>query len=145
MKRISGLIICLFLLTVTVSAQNSKWQNALNEAKTEAQAKNKMILVYLTNEDSKSEEQQLERQLFDSPTFKGISSNYVLLRLKASKARRNSSKTDIYETRLKKIYNHHNTFPMIVLADALGNRTGISLSDVSDSAITEFLTKLQSY
>ncbi|MDO1500399.1 thioredoxin family protein [Winogradskyella maritima] len=145
MKRLSGLLILIFFLSTNVSAQSSKWQSAFNTAKAEAQAQNKMILVYFTDNDSKSDEKVLYRQFWSSSTFKSMASNYVILNLKVSKERKNKANEDIYEARLKKNFNNQDKYPMVVLADALGNRTGISLSEISEVAINEFLTKLQSH
>ncbi len=132
MKTLLAVFTLVLVATTSVQAQ-TKWLTNHKEAMSIAEAQNKHILVFAS--DDFDSEGIINDELFNSEAFKTIQSNFVFLQLNVT--------TDSYNKRLAAHYSGVKTYPVLALIDKKGNPLGKSLHVFTTDHIQKFITVLK--
>ena len=115
----------MILLFSYVSAQN--WLTDLNEAETEAAAKNCHIILVFQGSDWCAPCIKLDREIWQSDAFKKYAEEHVVL-LKADFPRKSANQLPAAQQkkneRLAEQYNKQGYFPLVVILDQTGKVLG---------------------
>lgn len=136
MKKI--LVILIFLLALQLSAQdNIHWETNYKVALNQAKSQNKLVLVYVFDNNMRKSNANLERLLFSSDDFKALLPKFILLKLEVSNALS-------YNARLGTHYLNKSSTSGVVLVNQNNNTVGLPLSDFSTSSMATFMSLLNS-
>lgn len=139
-----ALIILLTLISSIVSAQD--WKTNLAEAKEEATAKSKNIVLVFSGSDWCAPCIKLDRTVWQSEEFKTEApDNWVLLKADFPKKKANAlpeAQTKANQE-LAEIYNPEGSFPKVIVMNNEGKVLGIMGYEKIDAK--EYITKLKSF
>lgn len=139
-----ALIILLTLISSIVSAQD--WKTNLAEAKEEATAKSKNIVLVFSGSDWCAPCIKLDRTVWQSEEFKTEApENWVLLKADFPKKKANAlpeAQTKANQE-LAEIYNPEGSFPKVIVMNNEGKVLGIMGYEKIDAK--EYITKLKSF
>ncbi|KAA5546802.1 thioredoxin family protein [Adhaeribacter rhizoryzae] len=112
------------LLTSFLSLVSPVWLTNLEQAKTEAKAKQKLILLNFSGSDWCVPCIKLERGIFETEEFKNYAADkLVLVKADFPRLKKNqlAKEQQALNDALKKKYNQIGAFPLTLLLDANGN------------------------
>lgn len=139
-----ALIILLTLISSIVSAQD--WKTNLAEAKEEATAKSKNIVLVFSGSDWCAPCIKLDRTVWQSEEFKTEApENWVFLKADFPKKKANAlpeAQTKANQE-LAEIYNPEGSFPKVIVMNNEGKVLGIMGYEKIDAK--EYITKLKSF
>ncbi|NMH88406.1 thioredoxin family protein [Flavivirga algicola] len=120
MKKIIFIVILLF----TSLSFSQEWETNLNKAKSLAKEKNQNIVLVFSGSDWCAPCIKLEREVFDTNTFKAYSKdNFVMLKADFPRRKKNAlPKTqETHNKQLAERYNSKGYFPLVVVLNEKGN------------------------
>lgn len=115
------------LLLFTSISFGQEWNTDFETAKTEATAKNQHIILVFSGSDWCAPCMKLEREIWDTETFKSYAKeNYTLLRADFPKRKKNklSKALQTQNEQLAEAYNPNGYFPLVVVLDKTGKQLG---------------------
>ena len=119
-------IIILLLFTATLS-YSQEWKNNLEEAKKEAIAQNKKILLVFSGSDWCAPCIKLDKNVWKSDAFKKESEkSWILIKADFPKKKADLLSPELTENngKLAEKYNKEGNFPLVVLLDKTGKVLG---------------------
>ena len=142
MKKI---LLSLFLLITTLGFSQN-WKTNFEEAKTQATAENKNILLVFSGSDWCAPCIKLDKNIWQSDAFKKESvKKWVLVRADFPKKKVNqlSEELTVHNKQLAEKYNKEGNFPLVVLLDATGKVLGITgYKNVSPTEYVQLLNAM---
>lgn len=142
-KQITMLFVAIMLLSVTGIAQT--WVTDFDQAKRQAEEKNRPILLVFSGVDWCVPCMKLENNIWQSEEFKSFAKDhYVLLKADFPKQKKNrlSVEQQAHNDRLAEKYNPNGYFPLVVLLDKNGKVIGNT--GFKNLAPAEYIKHLQS-
>jgi len=129
MRKIKYLLFLIVFTTITAFSQQKaidlNWQTDFEKVKQDAQAENKLILMYFTGSDWSKPCKLLNKDFFYTKKFKEATQNdFILVRVNSPR------RPDLISTAqldknlaLRKLYNQK-VFPSVVITNAKGKQIG---------------------
>lgn len=142
-KQITMLFVAIMLLSVTGIAQT--WVTDFDQAKRQAEEKNRPILLVFSGVDWCVPCMKLENNIWQSEEFKSFAKDhYVLLKADFPKQKKNrlSVEQQAHNDRLSEKYNPNGYFPLVVLLGKNGKVIGNT--GFKNLAPAEYIKHLQS-
>lgn len=140
MKKIVTLIIVLF--SVTAFSQN--WKSNFEEAKTEAKASNKKIILVFSGSDWCAPCIKLDKNIWQSQEFKTYSdANYILYKADFPKKKGNQLPEELKKQNLAlaEKYNQNGNYPLVVVLD--GNGKALGMTGYQNISPSEYINVLK--
>jgi len=137
----------ILLFAFSVAAANGaelKWQTDFSEAKTQAKAENKSVLLYFHGSDWCPGCKEMEAQVFKTPEFAGYANQSLVLVSVDFPQNTNSQSLALQKSNqaLKQKFNVGENFPTVVLLDETGS-TVFQETGYAGGGTAEVLPKLQ--
>lgn len=115
------------LVLVSTLGFSQEWNTDFEMAKKRAQEKNQRIILVFSGSDWCAPCMKLEREIWNSETFKDYSrENFILLKADFPKRKKNALTADMQEhnNQLAERYNKNGFFPLVVVLDKEGKVLG---------------------
>ncbi|WP_298516996.1 thioredoxin family protein [uncultured Kordia sp.] len=115
------------LLLVSTVSFGQEWHANFETAKKEASTKNQHIILVFSGSDWCAPCMKLEREIWDSETFKSYAkANYTLLKADFPRRKKNklSKELQTQNEQLAEKYNPNGYFPLVVILDETGKQLG---------------------
>lgn len=139
-------IILIALLFTGVFSFSQNWKNNLEEAKTEAKASNKNILLVFSGSDWCAPCIKLDKNIFQTDVFKAeAEKKWVLVKADFPKKKGNLLTPELTANnkKLAEKYNKGGSFPLVVLLDNTGKVVGmLGFKNVSAAEYIQLINNL---
>lgn len=126
-KNVISTVLLLFAAVITSNAQN--WKTSFTEAKAQAAAENKNILLVFSGSDWCAPCIKLDKTIWQSEEFKSESAQkWVIYKADFPKKKANLLSVELTESnkKLAEQYNKAGNFPLVLLLNPTGSVLGIS-------------------
>lgn len=126
-KNVISTVLLLFAAVITSNAQN--WKTSFTEAKAQAAAENKNILLVFSGSDWCAPCIKLDKTIWQSEEFKSESAQkWVIYKADFPKKKANLLPLELTESnkKLAEQYNKAGNFPLVLLLNPAGSVLGIS-------------------
>ena len=139
-------VVVVVFLFISLCTFSQNWKNNIEEAKTEAKASNKNILLVFSGSDWCAPCIKLDRTIFQTEVFKAeAAQKWVLVKADFPKKKGNLLSAELTESnkKLAEKYNKEGNFPLVVLLDATGKVLGITgYKNVSPTEYVQLLNAM---
>jgi thioredoxin-related protein len=139
-------VVVVVFLFISLCSFSQNWKNNIEEAKTEAKALNKNILLVFSGSDWCAPCIKLDRTIFQTEVFKAEAElKWVLVKADFPKKKGNLLSAELTESnkKLAEKYNREGNFPLVVLLDATGKVIGITgYKNVSPTEYVKLLNSM---
>ena len=139
-------VVVVVFLFISLCSFSQNWKNNIEEAKTEAKALNKNILLVFSGSDWCAPCIKLDRTIFQTEVFKAEAAlKWVLVKADFPKKKVNLLSAELTESnkKLAEKYNKEGNFPLVVLLDATGKVIGITgYKNVSPTEYVQLLNAM---
>ena len=139
-------VVVVVFLFISLCTFSQNWKNNIEEAKTEAKASNKNILLVFSGSDWCAPCIKLDRTIFQTEVFKAeAAQKWVLVKADFPKKKGNLLSAELTESnkKLAEKYNKEGNFPLVVLLDATGKVIGITgYKNVSPTEYVKLLNSM---
>ncbi len=139
------LVVVVFLFT-SLCAFSQNWKNNIEEAKIEAKASNKNILLVFSGSDWCAPCIKLDRTIFQTDVFKAeAQQKWILVKADFPKKKGNLLSPELTESnkKLAEKYNKEGYFPLVVLLDPTGKTIGmLGFKNVTAEAYVQLINNL---
>ena len=139
-------VVVVVVLFISLCTFSQNWKNNIEEAKTEAKASNKNILLVFSGSDWCAPCIKLDRTIFQTEVFKAeAAQKWVLVKADFPKKKGNLLSAELTESnkKLAEKYNKEGNFPLVVLLDATGKVIGITgYKNVSPTEYVQLLNAM---
>jgi thioredoxin-related protein len=139
-------VVVVVFLFISLCTFSQNWKNNIEEAKTEAKASNKNILLVFSGSDWCAPCIKLDRTIFQTEVFKAeAAQKWVLVKADFPKKKGNLLSAELTESnkKLAEKYNKEGNFPLVVLLDATGKVIGITgYKNVSPTEYVQLLNAM---
>lgn len=142
MKKIITLLV--LLITVTTFSQN--WKSNFEEAKAEAKASNKKLILVFSGSDWCAPCIKLDKNIWQSEEFKTYSAtNYVLYKADFPKKKANQLPEALKKQNdaLAEKYNQNGNYPLVVVLD--GNGKALGMTGYQNISPSEYIKVLKGF
>lgn len=135
--------ITILILFLSVTAFSQNWKTNFDEAKAEAKASNKKIILVFSGSDWCAPCIKLDKSIWQSEEFKSYAAeNYILYKADFPKKKANQL-TDAVKKQnntLAEKYNQEGKYPLVIVLDS--NCKMIGMTGYENIAPTEYIKKL---
>ena len=139
-------VVVVVFLFISLCTFSQNWKNNIEEAKTEAKASNKNILLVFSGSDWCAPCIKLDRTIFQTEVFKAeAAQKWVLVKADFPKKKGNLLSAELTESnkKLAEKYNKEGNFPLVVLLDSTGKVIGITgYKNVSPTEYVQLLNAM---
>lgn len=136
----------LFIILLSLTVQAQEWLTNFDEAKKEAAASNKNIVLVFQGSDWCGPCMKLDKNIWSTETFKNYAKDhFVMLQADFPRKRQNklSKEQEKHNGQLFETYNSTGSFPFVVVLDAQGNALGTS--GYKNISVEDYIKELASF